>query len=183
MRFDEQDYEWMEQAMEGTIMMRLNRTLRKATVGLTISLLVVGFCGLAWAADLYSLPGEDGLELFLLDNHLQAPVLNLRENAGSRVTVGDDGSLTFSPTDSLAKYFGLNEGAKNAEPRVGYRGFRTSPLGRVLNVEGEFSPNLGPASIETANSQQAVERRFDLGQPQAGRTGWEQDLGIRILSF
>jgi len=162
-------------------MKKLNETLKQMTMGLALSLMVIGFSGTGFAADLYSLPGEDGLELFLLDNHLQTPALNLRGNAATRVTVGEDGSITFGPRDSMAKYFGLNE-VKHDEP-VGYRGFRTSPLGRVLNVGGEFKPNLGPATMETADSQQPIERKFDLGTPQGGRTGWEQDLGIRVLSF
>lgn len=166
-------------------MMKLNETIKQLAIVAAFSMMVVGFSGLASAANLYSLPGEDGLELFLLENHLQTPTLDLHKNAGNRVTVTEDGSLTFGPTDSLAKYFGMNnDGVKNDESaKLAYRGFRTSPLGRVLSVGGEFTPNMGPASIATADSQQAMERKFDLGKSQSGRTGWEQDTGFKILSF
>ena len=152
-------------------------------IGTALSLLAAGLSEPTWSAELYSLPGENGLELFLLDNHLQTPALKLRPDVQSRLMVAEDGSLTFTPQDSLAKYFDLNETAKTDGAKVEYRGFLTSPLGRVLSVAGEFKPNLGSASMETANSQQPEERKFDLGSPQSGRNGWDQDLGLKVLSF
>lgn len=163
-------------------MTRLNQTLRNGMIGLALSLLVVGG-GTAWGAELYSLPTEDGLELFLLENHIQAPALDVHGSARLGLTVGEDGALTFSKPDSLAKHFGLNGSATPNGRSVGYQGFRTSPLGRVLSIEGQFQPNLGPATLETADNGQPVERRFDFGKPQSERGGWESGQGLRVLSF
>ena len=151
-------------------------------IGLALSLLLVG-SGTAWGAELYSLPTEDGLELFLLENHIQAPTLDVHAGVRPSLTVGADGALTFSKPDSLAKHFGLNGSATPNGGAAGYQGFRTSPLGRVLSIEGQFQPNLGPAMLETADSGRPVERRFDFGKPQAERGGWENGQGLRVLSF
>jgi len=163
-------------------MTRLNQTLRNGMIGLALSLLVVGG-GTAWGAELYSLQTEDGLELFLLDNHLQAPVLDVHAGARLGLTVGEDGVLTFSKPDSLAEHLGLNGSGTPNGRSVGYQGFRTSPLGRVLSIEGQFQPNLGPAMLETADNGQPVERRFDFGKAQSERGGWESGQGLRVLSF
>ena len=163
-------------------MTRLNKTLMNGMIGLALSLLVVGG-GMAWGAELYSLPTEDGLELFLLDNHVQVPVLDMHSGAQLSLSVGEDGALTFSKPDSLAKHFGLNGSATPNGETVGYQGFRTSPLGRVLSIQGQFQPNLGPAMLETADNSQPVERRFDFGKAQSERGGWENGQGLRILSF
>lgn len=163
-------------------MTSLKLTVKKAIVGMA-SLLVVAGAGSAFAADLYSLPTEDGLELFLLDNHIQSPILNLHRDTGTTLTVGQDGALTFTRRDSLADQFGLPDTWKPSQPSVGYQGFRISPFGRVLSVEGRFQPDLGPATVETANSGQAVERRFDFGTSASERAGWENGQGMRILSF
>jgi len=163
-------------------MTSLNQMLKNGMIGAALSLLVVGG-GTAWSAELYSLPTEEGLELFLLDNHIQAPALDVHAGVRSSVTVGEDGALTFSKPDSLAKHFGLNNAATSNREAVGYQGFRTSPLGRVLSIQGQFQPDLGPATLETADNGQSMERRFDFGKPQAERGGWENGQGLRILSF
>ena len=162
--------------------MTTNKTLKNGMIGLALSLLVVGG-GTAWGAELFSLPTEDGLELFLLDNHIQEPALDVHAGARPSLTVGENGALTFSKPDSLARHFGLNGSTMANGEAIGYQGFRTSPLGRVLSIQGQFQPDLGPATLETADNGQIVERHFDLGKPQAERGGWEDGQGMRVLSF
>ena len=156
--------------------------LTSAVIGIATLFIVAG-ADSAIGAELYSLPTEDGLELFLLDNHIQAPALDVHAGARPSLTVGENGALTFSKPDSLARHFGLNGSTMPNGEAVGYQGFRTSPLGRVLGIQGQFQPSLGPAMLETADNGQMVERRFDLGKPQAERGGWENGQGLRVLSF
>ena len=163
-------------------MRTMTYSLTSAMIGIAALFIVAG-ADSAIGADLYSLQTEDGLELFLLDNHLQAPVLDVHAGARLGLTVGEDGVLTFSKPDSLAKHLGLNGSATPNGETVGYQGFRTSPLGRVLSIEGQFQPNLGPAMLETADNGQPVERRFDFGKAQSERGGWESGQGLRVLSF
>lgn len=161
-------------------MSSMSQTLKSSIITIAFSL---GIAGAAVAADLYTLPTEDGLELFLLENHLQAPSLDVHSNARPSLTLGEDGALTFTKPDSLARHFGVIGTAQTGQPAVGYQGFRTSPLGRVLSVEGRFQPSLGPATVETADSGQPAGLRFDLGTRQPERAGWEDGQGFRILSF
>jgi hypothetical protein len=160
------------------------KNLRQSATQILIAMsLLLGVSGAGLAADLYSLPTEDGLELFLLENRLQAPSLDLHASKGLALTLGEDGAVTFSRPDSFARHFGVKETAPTDRQIVGYQGFRTSPLGRVLNVEGRFQPDLGPATMQTADSGQLAERRLDLGTPRSERGGWEDGHGMRILSF
>jgi hypothetical protein len=162
--------------------MSILNTIKSAAIGIA-ALLVMGGAGSAFAAELYSLPTEEGLELFLLENHIQTPTLEAYRNAGSSLTLGQGGVLTFAQRDSLAEHFGLTGSGRPSEQSLTYQGFRTSPLGRVLNVEGRFQPTLDPARVETADSKQAVERHFDFGKPVSERAGWENGQGMKILSF
>jgi hypothetical protein len=175
-RRNERHADWK---MEG-MMRSTSQTLKSTIIAMALSL---GLAGTGVAADLYTLPTEEGLELFLLENHLQAPSLDVHSNARTGLTLGEDGFLTFTKPDSLARHFGVMGTAQTDQPAVGYQGFRTSPLGRVLSVEGRFHPNLGPATVETADSGQPAELRFDLGARQRERAGWEDGQGLRILSF
>lgn len=161
-------------------MMNLRTTVRQMMI---VTGFLVTVTGTGLAADLYSLPTEEGLELFLLENRLQAPSLDLHASKRLALTLGEDGGVTLNRPDSLAGKFGMEEKATIDRQIVGYQGFRTSPLGRVLGVEGRFQPNLGPATMETADSGQLAERRLDLGTPQSERGGWEDGHGVRILSF
>lgn len=160
----------------------LNHTVKSAVIGMA-ALLVIAGAGSTFAAELYSLPTEEGLELFLLENHIQTPTLDVYRNAGPSLTVGQGGVLTFTQHDSLAEQFGLAGSGRPSEQSLTYQGFRTSPLGRVLNVEGRFRPDLDRATVETADSKQPVEWHFDLGKPVSERAGWEDGQGMRILSF
>lgn len=157
--------------------MTTNHTLKSITLGIGF---VLCMAGTGIAADLYTLPTEDGMELFLLDSKLQTPSLDMRGTAQTSLTIGEMGDLTFKRPDSLTKHIGSGPTVTTAES--GYRGFRTSPLGRVLSVEGQFQPDLGVANVETATSQ-LPERKFDLGSPQTERGGWQNGQGLRILSF
>jgi len=167
-----------DEAMEDT-MKTLSRTVTSAVLGIAI---LFGAVGTGVAADLYTLPTDDGMELFLLDNHLQTPSLDMRGTANTSLTIGGMGELTFTRPDSLNKHFGFKS-ANRTNDSVSYQGFRTSPLGRVLSVEGRFQPDLGTATVETADSGQLPERRFDLGTPKNQGRGWEDGQGLRILAF
>ena len=159
------------------------KTIRQAvTCSIFAIAISCGTVGTGIAADLYTLPTEDGVELFLLDNHLETPVLDLRGTSKPSLTVGQTGELTFARPDSLTKHFGVENASKTSAPSVTYQGFRTSPLGRVLNVEGRFQPDLGTATMETASGQ-LPERHFDLGTPTTGRGGWQEGQGLHIFSF
>lgn len=159
------------------------KTTRQAvTCAIFAIALSCGTVGTAIAADLYTLPTEDGVELFLLDNHLETPTLDMRGTSKPGLTVGQMGELTFARPDSLTRHFGVDNNNANA-PSVSYQGFRTSPLGRVLNVEGRFQPDLGTVTVETADSGRLPERHFDLGTPNTGRGGWQEGQGLRIFSF
>ncbi len=159
-------------------MENMNHKLTGAAIGMAL-LLMTTMTGTASAADLYSLPTEEGLELFLLDNHLASPSLDVRAGAAPNVTMNEEGAITINKPDSLMKQFDRN---KNSESALTYQGFQTSPLGRVLSVKGQFNQNLGSANMETADTKQA-ERHFDLGTPSNQRGGWEEGQGFRILSF
>jgi hypothetical protein len=141
-------------AMEDT-MKTLSQTVTGGVLGIAI---LLGAVGTGMAADLYTLPTEDGVELFLLDNHLQTPSLDMRGTTNTSLTIGGMGELTFTRPDSLNKHFGVKS-ANRPNDSVSYQGFRTSPLGRVLSVEGRFQPDLGTVTVETADSGQLPERR------------------------
>ena len=160
------------------------KTIRQAmTCAIFAIAISCGAVGTVIAADLYTLPTEDGVELFLLDNHLESPVLDLRGTSKAGLAVGEMGELTFARPDSLTRHFGLDSNSRASAPSVSYQGFRTSPLGRVLNVEGRFQPDLGTVTVETADSGRLPERHFDLGTPNTGRGGWQEGQGLQIFSF
>lgn len=159
-------------------------TMRQsANICLILIALSLGVAGPGFATEIFTLVTEDGLELFLLDSQLRMQSLDIRSQMRAEITVEEDGALIVTRPDSFAKHFGLADRVQNDQPAIGYRGFHTSPLGRVLSVEGRFRPNLGPATIETAAGSQSAERRFDFGTRPSDYSGWAEGQGFRILSF
>lgn len=136
----------------------------------------------ASAAELFTLHTENGMEFYLVDGAIEPVSLDGLFADQSRWTLTSEGSLT-DPRWQTARMFTSVRSLTTEQGLAGFRGFRTSFLGHVLEIDAHYADLPRRPATRVAQLTQTEGLQLRSLPAASPRLAWQAREALTILSF